>query len=130
MLPWLRMRAGTLQAEPRATVALALGERAPVWQIFVHELRSSRDARVHVALRGGSGQLLWEDRFTLVADEPRRYHARLDASVDAASAHVTIESIDTEDAVVRVEDMRVLGQPDALQEHIENALDFVPDRER
>jgi hypothetical protein len=123
-LPYLRMRAGTLQAEPQATVTLALADPAPVWQVYVHEIRSTKDARVHVALRGKTGQVLWEDRFTLDANEPRQYRAQLEESVEPESAHLTIESLDEEGALVRVEDLRVLGQPEALREHIEDALDF------
>lgn len=124
MLPYLRMRAGTLQAEPRAQLDLAFEDPTPVSHVFVHEIRSSRRAQVHVALRGRVGELLWEDRFTVDADEPRQYLATLESEVEPSSAHVAFESLDRETAVVRLEDLRVLGQTDALERHVEHALAF------
>lgn len=93
----------------------------PIYEVYIGDIRADRTVAATFTLWSEAGGKVWEQRFDVSTDRGQRKHWQLDAPV--MGTHLTmVFDAPMAQANVRMEDVRVQGQPPALRAYLDATL--------
>jgi hypothetical protein len=114
-----------VEVTSRYEAALRFGdEDTAVRELYVQSVYTSEPAVLSLTLRSADGHLAWQRVVDLPARTERVVHERLPDDVRASRLTLTVAGTAGQPLYVRLTDVRVQGQSDALRRYIRRTLNF------
>lgn len=120
-LPFLTSESADYDLSDPLTVEVHL-DGSPVYEIWIDRLSADKAVDITLTLHGAAGQPVFRDRVRVGPDMPLRYHREIDQGPAGAVFTLAATPANPGGARLTINDVRVLGQPPDLREHIEEEV--------
>jgi hypothetical protein len=120
-LPFLHGGMARYPLDDALTVELHLREDDPIYEIWIDSLMSTADAEVVLTV-SSPGRTQVMETIRLRAGEPQRLRRELPDPFEGGRLLLRAAPAAEPGAILTIRDLRVLGQSDALREHIQTEL--------